>query len=118
MAAAKFNPLDPLAKDAIGRLRRFHRIVSEHSDRDFPTLIMNDGAAAYRDLCFENNAATYDFFCRAFDLHHAISKAEKKSGNPGPRMVVATGFRMSGRRAGLDARRKFNSSVVERLAAG
>lgn len=117
MSGARFNPLHHAAKDAISRLRRFHRIVSEKSHRHFPTLVMNDGAAAYRDLPLQSNSATYDFLRRSYDLHRAIAVAEKKSGDPGARMVVATGFRMLGRRAGLDARRKFNRSVIERLDA-
>lgn len=115
MSAAAFSPLHSSAKAAINRLRRFHRIVSEHSARHFPTLVMNDGAAAYRDLSLRTNSVTHDFLSRAWALHSAIMTAENRSGDPGARMVVATGFRMLGRRAGLDERGRQVRSIIERL---
>jgi hypothetical protein len=118
MSAAAFNPLHPAAKAAINRLRRFHRIVSEHSARHFPTLVMNDGAAAYRDLSLRTNSVTHDFLSRAWALHSAIVAAESRTGDPGARMVVATGFRMLGRRAGLDERGRQVRSIIERLEEG
>lgn len=118
MAAAGFNPLHPQAKDAIGRLRRFHRIVAEHSARYFPTLVMNDGAAAYRDLSLRTSSPTYDFLWRAWVLHQDIMADELRTGDPGARMVIAAGFRMLGRRAGLDERKRQVKEIIERLDDG
>jgi hypothetical protein len=118
MAAAGFNPLHPQAKGAIARLRRFHRIVSEHSARHFPTLVMNDGAAAYRDLSLRTSSTTYDFLWRAWELHRDILADEFKTGDPGARMVIAAGFRMLGRRAGLDDRGRQVKEIIERLDDG
>jgi hypothetical protein len=79
---------------------------------------MNDGAAAYRDLSLRTNSVTHDFLSRAWSLHSAIMTAENRTGDPGARMVVATGFRMAGRRAGLDERGRQVRSIVERLGEG
>jgi hypothetical protein len=118
MSAARFNPLHPSAKSAINRLRRFHRIVSEQSHRRFHTLVMNDGAAAYRDLDLRSNERTYDFLCRAWTLHSKIMAAETSNGDPGARMVIASGFRMRGRRAGLDERGRQVRDILERFDDG
>jgi hypothetical protein len=103
IAAAEFNPLHPKAELAIRRLRRFHRIVAEHSRRAFPTLVMNDGAVAYRDLSYRTRWVTYEFLQDSWRLFQAIDSAERRTGDPGARMVLASGFRMRGRRDGLDA---------------
>jgi hypothetical protein len=114
IAEAGFNPLHPKASEALRRLRRFHEIVASHSSRNFPTLVMNDGAVAYRDLSLRSRAPTHDFLMRAWNLFNSIKNEEKVSSFPGARMVLATGFRMLGRRAGIDARASHFKSVMHR----
>jgi hypothetical protein len=118
IANARFNPLNVNSIHATRRLREFHRIVAAHSARRFPTLVMNDGAVAYRDLSFRSASVTYDFVCRSWDVFCAVNKAEAKAEFPGARMVVATGFRMRGRRAGIDATAGHLASLLRRLQAG
>jgi len=118
IAAADFNPLHAQAAQALSRLRRFHQIVASHSVRFFPTLVMNDGAAAYRDLSFRSRAPTHDFLTRAWTLFNSIRSDENNRGFPGARMVLATGFRMRGRRAGIDATARQFKSVMHRYQSG
>ena len=65
ISEAAFNPLDARAKIALKRLSRFHEIVASHSNRYFPTLALNDGAVAYRDLSLRSRSVTHDFLVRA-----------------------------------------------------
>jgi hypothetical protein len=118
IAEADFNPLHAKAAQALIRLRRFHEVVASHSTRYFPTLVMNDGAAAYRDLSLRSRAPTHDFLMRAWSLFNAIKSDENYRGFPGARMVLATGFRMRGRRAGMDATAKQFKSVMRRYQSG
>jgi hypothetical protein len=60
IADAELNPIDPRAKAAVTGLRTFHRIVSDHSGRYYKTLVINDGAVAYRDLSLRDNGVTHD----------------------------------------------------------
>src|SRR6266404_1927913 len=90
IAEADFNPLHPKASEAMQRLRRFHEIVASHSFRHFPTLVMNDGAAAYRDLSLRSRGPTYDFLMRAWKLFSNIKDDENARGLPGARVVLAT----------------------------
>jgi hypothetical protein len=119
IAQASFNPLHPKAKDALRRLRQFHKIVADHSARNFPTLVMNDGAVAYRDLSFRSRSVTHDFFMRAWDLFADIKAQDDRTfGCPGARVVLACGFRMRGRRAGIDVADIHFRSIVNRLQEG
>lgn len=118
IAEAGFNPLHEQAGAAIKRLRTFHGIVSANSDRSFPTLVMNDGAAAYRDLSLRARSPTYDFVSRAWSLFTALRNTEEKVGYPGPRMVIAPGFRMRGRRAGIDQSAGQFGSLMTRFQTG
>ena len=97
MKDAGYNPLDPKAKAAVKRIRQFHQVVADHSLRDFPTLVMNDGATAYRDLSYRTRWTTYDFVQRSFRLFQDIQRVEEELGEPGARMVVAVGVRLRGR---------------------
>ncbi len=115
ISASGFNPLHPDARAALSRIRTFHRIVAEHSARYFPTLVMNDGAVAYRDLSLRSRSPTHDFLVRAWHMFDAVRREDLKRGHPGPRMVLACGFRMLGRRAGLDASRDQFKSILERV---
>lgn len=118
IAEAGFSPLHPKAKEALKRLRTFHQIVADHSARHFPTLVMNDGAAAYRDLSLRARSVTYDFFERSWNLHAAINAEERRQGLPGVRLVLATGYRMRGRRAGMDATKGHFQSLLRRFQKG
>lgn len=115
IAQADFNPLHPEAKEALARLKRFHAVVAKHSGRYFPTLVMNDGAVAYRDLSMRTRSVTHDFLVRSWNLFSDIKATETADGHPGARMVLATGFRMRGRRAGMDLRNKHFQSVMRRF---
>lgn len=118
ISKAEFNPLRPEAITAVKRLRRFHRIVAESSLRRFPTLVMNDGAAAYRDLSWRTRWPTFEFVSDAYRLFRAINAAELKDGLPGARMVVACGFRLRGRRDGADARRHHFNKIIQEFSLG
>lgn len=100
ISKGNFNPLHPESAKAISRLRRFHRIVAECSLRRFPTLVMNDGAVAYRDLSYRTRWVTYEFLQDSWKMFNAINVAEKNAGEPGARMVIAAGFRVRGRASG------------------
>lgn len=115
ISEADFNPLHEKAKAALARLKRFHGIVADHSGRYFPTLVMNDGAVAYRDLSMRSRSVTHDFLVRSWNLFTAIREAEVADGFPGARLVFATGFRMRGRRAGMDLRNTHFQSVMKRF---
>jgi hypothetical protein len=114
IAEADFNPLHPKASEAMQRLRRFHEIVALHSARHFPTLVMNDGAASYRDLSLRSREPSHDFLNRAWNLFNAIKRSEDDRQLPGARVVLATGFRMRGRRAGKDATANQFKSIMQR----
>jgi hypothetical protein len=118
IAEADFNPLHQKAADAMSRLRLFHKVVASHSNRYLPTLVMNDGAVAYRDLSLRSRGPTQDFLVRVWDLFTSINDDEKQRGFPGARAVLATGFRMRGRRAGMEATSSQFSSVIRRFANG
>jgi hypothetical protein len=118
IAEADFNPLHVKASEALTRLRRFHEIVASHSSRYFRTLVMNDGAAAYRDLSLRSRAPTHDFLMRAWKLFQSIRNDESDRGLPGARLVLAVGFRMRGRRAGQDAMANQFKSVMRRYQKG
>jgi len=97
---SSFDLLDPVAELAIERLHYFHEIVGKRSCRFMPTFVMNDGAVAYRDMSPRARSVTYDFLSRCIDLFSEINEVDqKKLGQPGARMVIASGFR---------ARRKIN----------
>jgi hypothetical protein len=118
IAEADFSPLHLKASDAVKRLRHFHEIVASHSGREFPTLVMNDGAVAYRDLSLRSREPSYDFLMSAWNLFSEINRDEQEKGLPGARLVLATGFRMRGRRTGLDAKAAHLKSVMLRFRNG
>ena len=118
IAEGQFNPLRQESIRAGQRLRRFHAIVAAKSSRHFPTLVMNDGAVAYRDLSFRSSSVTYDFLRRSWDLFIAIQKDELRASCPGARMVVAAGFRMRSKRGRLDRTAGHFESLVIRLKDG
>jgi hypothetical protein len=95
ISAAHFNPAEAAATEAIRRLDMFHQAVSEKSNRYLPTLAMNDGVVAFRDLSPRTRSVTYDFVRRSIELFHHVNDIDKKQlGHPGARMVIAAGFRV------------------------
>ena len=118
IANAEFNPADRRSRVPISRLRAFHRIVAEHSARTFRTLVLNDGAAAYRDLSMRGPDVTCDFLTRSFAMFTAINALEKANGFPGARMVMAVGFRSKGSRRAIDYTSGHLNSILSRLENG
>jgi hypothetical protein len=118
IADADFNPLHPKAAAAISRLRSFHGLIAASSSRAFPTLVMNDGAAAYHDISLRNRSVTYQFVMNSWSLFNTVNKTETNTNYPGARMVIAAGFRMRGRRAGIDQTKGHFGSLMERFEAG
>lgn len=118
IADVDYNPIADLAKKPINRLRTFHRIVAEHSTRNFRTLVLNDGAVAYRDLSLRGSANTVDFFCRAWDLFSAVQSSEVRGGFAGARMVVAPGLRAKGSRRAINYTTGHLDSILRRMANG
>lgn len=118
IAEARFNPLDERAKDSIKRMRDFHRVVAEHSGRNFPSLVINDGVAVYRDLSLRSRSAGHDFLIRSWRLFQQINKQEFENGLPGIRMVVACGFRVLGRRAVVEHGHSKVNSILRRYRDG
>lgn len=117
--AADYNPLHPQAKAAANRIRQFHQVVANHSARTFPTLVMNDGAAAYYDLSYRTRWPTYDFVQRAFRLFEDIGVTESALGEPGARMVIAAGFRLRGRVSQSNVLRgQYVKSLLSRVETG
>lgn len=118
IADVDYNPIAKQAKKPITRLRTFHRIVAEHSTRNFRTLVLNDGAVAYRDLSLRGSANTVDFFCRAWNLYDAVQSSETRNGFAGARMVVAPGLRSKGSRRAIDYTSGHLDSILRRMADG
>jgi hypothetical protein len=87
--AAGLNPLDPQAVEARQRLLRFTEIVKRHSSRLFPSLVINDGAAFFRNLSFRGTANTVAFINAMVRAHYAVKNADKI----GARTIVSVGFR-------------------------
>jgi hypothetical protein len=118
IGTGKLNPAAPEAKEAISRLRAFHRIVAKHSNSKFRTLVLNDGAVAYRDLSPQSSSITYGFLRRTFDLFEEIARLETRNGWPGPRMVLAAGLRAKGSRRAIDRSDRQVELILQRLANG
>lgn len=118
IAKAGFNPLHPESTAAKRRLRQFHEVVASHSGRTFPSLVMNDGAVIYRDLSYRSASVTFDFLQRSWALFNEIKRVESKSAYPGARMVIAAGFRIRGRKAGMEATAGHFESVMNRYTSG
>jgi hypothetical protein len=118
IADAGLNPIDERAKIAVTRLRVFHRIVAEHSDRYYRTLVINDGAVAYRDLSLRDNGVTHDFLQRSHVLFEEIADSELRNGWPGARMVLGVGFRARGSRRAIDEAERRVNRILALLTAG
>ena len=111
ISKSEFNPMNPNSKEAIKRLRDFHKIVAKHSKGIFPTLVLNDSAIAYRDLNYFKRSVTYDFLIKSWRLYAEVNEDDPK----GARMVIAVHFRKLGRRSGIDAKRNFTNKIISQL---
>jgi hypothetical protein len=107
LEAAEWDPTSAAAAAALERIVEFQRLVAKHSNRHFPTFIMNDGAIVFRDLSPRSCGVTFDFLRRAIGLHREINDADRAAGYPGARAVLAVGFRV-----------RRNVSYTSRLHAG
>ena len=94
LRAVGFDPTEKEAKNAIERLNRFQDCVASHSTKLLPSVIINDGAALYRDLSPRAKIVTYEFLSSVWELHNEINNIEKQHGFPGIRTVIAAGFRV------------------------
>ena len=118
IAEAQFNPLDARAKNSIKRMRNFHRTVAEHSNRNFRSLVINDGVATFRDLSLRSSSVSHDFLMRSWKLFQSINQEETQNGHPGIRMVVACGFRMRGRKTIFEPDHGKVNSILKRYREG
>lgn len=89
-----FDPTEAQAKLAIERLNKFQDCLAKHSSKLMPSVVMNDGAALYRDLSPRTRSVTFDFLNSAWELHQDINRVEHENGHPGIRTVIAAGFRV------------------------
>jgi hypothetical protein len=115
ISEADFNPLHPKASQSVTRLREFHRLVARSSDETFPTLTLNDGAVAYRDLSLPYSYVGRDFLVRAWKLFRTVNLQEQRSGNPGARMVVGVGFRVLGSKRGIVSQTEQFRKILQRF---
>lgn len=102
---ANFDPFNEKAKEPHDRLEKFHETIKKHAKRKcFPTLVLNDGVVAYRDLFCDDASDTRDFFHRSLKLYLEVNEND----SIGARMVLASGFRNLGDDTGNeDTRRNF-----------
>jgi hypothetical protein len=115
--AASFDPSCAAAKRAIARLRRFQEVVAEHSRATYPTLVINDGAVAYRDVGLQRRDRVWPFIERSWALFDAATKADRALRGDGLRAVVAAGLRAKGSNRGLLDQQQALTQIVENLAA-
>lgn len=118
MAKAGFDPAHPLAKRPISRLRAFHRVVAKHSNGGFPTLVMNDGAAAYSNVESVRSDKVWRFIERCWALYSEATTTDLRSGGVGLRGVIAVGLRAKGSSRGIRAQEDEHLRIIEDLDAG
>ena len=111
---ANFDPNNEKAFEPHKRLRNFHKLVEKHAKRDkFPTLVLNDGVVAFRDLLSDDASDTYDFFYRSWKLYSEVKKCDKI----GARMVLASGFRNLGSDSGIKNTKEELIKILEKYKA-
>lgn len=113
---AGFDPTCPEAKDAIERLRRFQEVVAAHSRTTFPTLVINDGAVAYRDIGQTRTDRAWPFIERCWKLYRAAMDADEKLKGKGLRGVRAVGLRARGSNRGILAQNDAVAKIINDLA--
>lgn len=116
---AQWDPTSEEATIAVERIVRFQNLVSKHSNRHFPTFVMNDGAIAFRDMSPRSRGVTFDFLKRSIDLHREINELDTGAGHAGARAVLAVGFRVR-RHVNYTSRLQNGEgkTIKEKLAAG
>lgn len=115
---ARFDPTCPEAKSAIERLYRFQEVVAEHSRTMFPTLVINDGAVAYRDIGLTVTNRAWPFIERCWNLYQATRDADLQLGGIGLRGVLAVGLRARGSNRGILAQNAAMEKIIGDLAEG
>lgn len=115
---ARFDPTSPQAKFAIERLRRFQEVVAAHSRTTFPTLVINDGAVAYRDVGLTVTDRLWPFIERSWDLYQATMEADRHFGGSGLRGVLAVGMRARGSNRGILAQNDAFTKIINDVAEG
>lgn len=89
-----YDPTSEIARNAVARIELLNKVSMQHSSPLFPTLQVNDGIVAWRELSFRTKSVTQDFIARSIDFFNDITNNEKKMEFPGPRMVISTGIRL------------------------
>lgn len=113
---AGFDPTRPDAKAAIDRLFQFQEIVAGHSRISFPTLVINDGAVAYRDIGLTVHERAWPFIERCWKLYWAATEADKKLKGDGLRGVLAVGMRRKGSNRGILSQNGDVAKIIDDLA--
>lgn len=107
LEAAQWDPTSERSEAALARIVEFQRLITKHSNRHFPTFVMNDGAIVFRDMSPRSSGVTFDFLKRAIALHREVNDVDRSAGYPGARAVLAVGFRV-----------RRNISFASRLQSG
>lgn len=115
---AGFDPTCSQAKAAIARLHRFQEVVAIHSRRTFPTLVINDGAVAYRDIGLTVTNEVWIFIERCWALYEAAMGADRELEGEGVRGVVAVGLRAKGSHRGILAQNDAITKIINELVEG
>jgi hypothetical protein len=116
---ANFDPTCRDAKAAVGRLHCFQEVVSRHSRTTFPTLVINDGAVAYRDIGMTRTDRALPFIERCWDLFQAATAGDAAAGRKGNlRGVLAAGLRAKGSNRGILAQNTAMTEIIVALAGG
>lgn len=115
---AHFDPTCLEAKFAIERLRRFQEVVARHSKATFPTLVINDGAVAYRDAGLKVTDRVWPFIERCWDLYQAAMHHDRQFESSGLRGVLAVGMRARGSNRGIIAQNNSLTRIINDVAEG
>lgn len=112
---ACFDPSHPNAEKPIRRLRAFQRIVRENSTTKFPTLVINDGAAAQTNIEDPRSDKAWLFIQRCWKLYREATHADIRNSGRGLRAVIAVGLRAKGARAGIVAQEEAHTAIIDAL---
>lgn len=115
MNAARFDPAHRLAERPLSRLRAFHEVVRRHSGSGFPTLVMNDGAAVYRNVAPVRTGSIWRFVERCWQLYSDASETDLQFGRCGLRGVIAVGLRAKGSASGIQAQEDQIFGIIDEL---
>ena len=115
---SRFDPTCSQAKVAIERLRRFQEVVATHSKATFPTLVINDGMVAYRDVGLTVTDRVWPFVERSWNLYQATMAADRQFGGLGLRGVLAVGMRARGSNRGIVAQNDAVAKIITDVAEG